>query len=175
MPRLDRWGAEGPIARLPRHAERSDNRPRTAAKSASTTEHLHDDKDQGRRRPSRSDDQWQKLTHGDVAIAAITSCTNTSNPSGDGRGRPARQESGGKRADVPPYVKTSSAPGSRVVTDYLNKAGLSPYLDKLGFPDRRLWLYHVHRQQRPAARAHLQRRRAARPGRAAGAVGQSQF
>ena len=54
---------------------------------------------------------------------------------------------------VPPYVKTSLAPGSRVVTDYFDKAGLTPYLDKLGFQDRRLRLHDLHRQQRPAARS----------------------
>jgi aconitate hydratase len=73
------------------------------------------------------------ITHGDVVIAAITSCTNTSNPSVMiGAGLIA------KRAvalglKVKPWVKTSLAPGSQVVTDYLAKAGLDTYLDKLGF------------------------------------------
>ena len=73
------------------------------------------------------------LQHGDVVIAAITSCTNTSNPSVMlGAGLVARKavERGLK---VPPYVKTSLAPGSKVVTDYLHAAGLWPYLDQLGF------------------------------------------
>lgn len=77
--------------------------------------------------------QTVEMTHGDVVIAAITSCTNTSNPSVMlGAGILARNavEKGLK---VPPYVKTSLAPGSRVVTDYLNEAGLTPYLDELGF------------------------------------------
>lgn len=77
--------------------------------------------------------QSVEMTHGDVVIAAITSCTNTSNPSVMlGAGILARNavERGLK---VPPYVKTSLAPGSRVVTDYLNEAGLTPYLDQLGF------------------------------------------
>lgn len=71
--------------------------------------------------------------HGDVLIAAITSCTNTSNPTvmiGAGLLAKKAVESG---LEVPPTVKASLAPGSRVVTDYLNKSGLQPYLDRLGF------------------------------------------
>lgn len=73
------------------------------------------------------------IEHGFVAIAAITSCTNTSNPSvmvGAGLLAKNAVEKGLK---VPSYVKTSLAPGSRVVTDYLNRAGLMPYLEELGF------------------------------------------
>ncbi len=73
------------------------------------------------------------LHHGSVVIAAITSCTNTSNPSVMiGAGLLARNavERG---LDVPAYVKTSLAPGSQVVTRYLEKAGLTPYLEALGF------------------------------------------
>jgi len=73
------------------------------------------------------------LHHGAVAIAAITSCTNTSNPSvmlGAGLLAKKAVERG---LSVPPYVKTSLAPGSQVVTRYLDKAGVSPYLDALGF------------------------------------------
>jgi len=74
-----------------------------------------------------------EISHGDIAIAAITSCTNTSNPSvmiGAGLVAKKAIERGLK---VPPYVKTSLAPGSRVVTQYLHEAGLLPYLDQLGF------------------------------------------
>ncbi|MGC9952909.1 MAG: aconitate hydratase AcnA [Rhizomicrobium sp.] len=73
------------------------------------------------------------IGHGDVVIAAITSCTNTSNPSvmiGAGLVAKKAVEKGLK---VRPWVKTSLAPGSQVVTDYLAKAGLDKYLDKLGF------------------------------------------
>src|SRR5262249_53803788 len=73
------------------------------------------------------------LDHGAVVIAAITSCTNTSNPSVMiGAGLLARKavERGLKRQ---PWVKTSLAPGSKVVTEYLAKAGLDTYLDQLGF------------------------------------------
>lgn len=71
--------------------------------------------------------------HGDVVIAAITSCTNTSNPSvmiGAGLVAKKAVEKGLK---VKPWVKTSLAPGSQVVTDYLEKSGLQKYLDQLGF------------------------------------------
>ena len=73
------------------------------------------------------------VRHGSVVIAAITSCTNTSNPTVMlAAGLLARKavEAG---LDTKPWVKTSLAPGSRVVTDYLDAAGLTPYLDKLGF------------------------------------------
>ncbi len=73
------------------------------------------------------------LRNGDVAIAAITSCTNTSNPSvmiGAGLVAKKAVERGLK---VAPYVKTSLAPGSRVVTEYLQNANLMPYLAQLGF------------------------------------------
>ena len=73
------------------------------------------------------------LTHGSIVIAAITSCTNTSNPyvlMGAGLLAKRAVEKGLK---VNPLVKTSLAPGSRVVTDYLNKSGLQKYLDLLGF------------------------------------------
>jgi aconitate hydratase len=74
-----------------------------------------------------------RLGHGSVVIAAITSCTNTSNPSVMvAAGLLARNavEAG---LQTKPWVKTSLAPGSRVVSDYLDAAGLTPYLDKLGF------------------------------------------
>ena len=73
------------------------------------------------------------LQHGSVVIAAITSCTNTSNPSvmlGAGLLAKNAVEKG---LSVPPWVKTSLAPGSKVVRDYLEKAGLMPYLEKLKF------------------------------------------
>ena len=74
-----------------------------------------------------------QIGHGSVVIASITSCTNTSNPSVMiGAGLLARKavERGLK---IPPYVKTSLAPGSRVVTDYLEKTDLQKHLDALGF------------------------------------------
>jgi aconitate hydratase len=74
-----------------------------------------------------------ELDHGHVVIAAITSCTNTSNPSVMlGAGILARNAVQ-KGLTVKPWVKTSLAPGSKVVTEYLERAGLDEYLDKLGF------------------------------------------
>jgi len=73
------------------------------------------------------------VKNGDVLIAAITSCTNTSNPSvllAAGLLAKKAVEAGLK---VQPHIKTSLAPGSRIVTEYLEKAGLLPYLEKLGF------------------------------------------
>jgi aconitate hydratase len=73
------------------------------------------------------------LDHGHVVIAAITSCTNTSNPSVMlGAGLLARNAVL-KGLSVKPWVKTSLAPGSKVVTEYLDRAGLTEYLDELGF------------------------------------------
>jgi aconitate hydratase len=74
-----------------------------------------------------------QIGHGAVVIAAITSCTNTSNPSVMlGAGLLARNAVA-RGLRVPPYVKTSLAPGSRVVTDYLERSGLSEALNQLGF------------------------------------------
>ncbi|UTW55407.1 aconitate hydratase AcnA [Kordiimonas sp. SCSIO 12610] len=81
----------------------------------------------------RVEDADYTLTHGDIGIAAITSCTNTSNPSvliAAGLVAKKANELGLK---TQPWVKTSLAPGSQVVTDYLDKAGLTEHLDALGF------------------------------------------
>ncbi len=80
-----------------------------------------------------NDDVFEKLHDGSVVIAAITSCTNTSNPSvmmAAGLLAKKAVEKGLRRK---PWVKTSLAPGSRVVTEYYRKAGLTPFLDQLGF------------------------------------------
>ena len=73
------------------------------------------------------------IGNGDVLIAAITSCTNTSNPSVLLAAGLLAKKAVEKGLTVKPHIKTSLAPGSRVVTDYLTKAGLLPYLEKLGF------------------------------------------
>jgi len=73
------------------------------------------------------------IGHGDVAIAAITSCTNTSNPSVLIAAGLVARNARERGLSVKPWVKTSLAPGSQVVTDYLDKAGLSDDLDALGF------------------------------------------
>ena len=74
-----------------------------------------------------------EIGHGSVLIAAITSCTNTSNPSVMLAAGLLAKKAVERGLEVRPTVKTSLAPGSRVVTDYLGKTGLQPYLDKLGF------------------------------------------
>lgn len=82
------------------------------------------------------DDSPMALTNvgnGDVLIAAITSCTNTSNPSVMIAAGIVAKKAAEKGLKVQPYVKTSLAPGSRVVTEYLEKTGLQKYLDEVGF------------------------------------------
>ena len=73
------------------------------------------------------------LTDGSIVIAAITSCTNTSNPYVMVAAGLLAKKAVEKGLSTPPWVKTSLAPGSRVVTDYYNRAGLQTYLDKLRF------------------------------------------
>jgi len=75
----------------------------------------------------------QPIRNGDILIAAITSCTNTSNPSVLLAAGLLAKKAVQAGLRVKPFVKTSLAPGSRVVTDYLRKAGLLPYLETLGF------------------------------------------
>ncbi|HEU4622223.1 MAG TPA: aconitate hydratase AcnA [Burkholderiaceae bacterium] len=75
-----------------------------------------------------------KVKNGDVLIAAITSCTNTSNPGVLMAAGILAKKAVERGLTVAPHIKTSLAPGSRVVTQYLKKAGLLPYLEKLGFP-----------------------------------------
>jgi aconitate hydratase len=118
--RLDRWGAEGVV-----HS--GDD-----AAAAATTEHIKgDEKSKGTAILDQK--TTVEMTHGDIAIAAITSCTNTSNPSVMIAAGLVAKKAVEKGLTVPPYVKTSLAPGSRVVTDYFAKAGLTEYLDQLGF------------------------------------------
>ncbi len=74
-----------------------------------------------------------EIRHGSVLIAAITSCTNTSNPSVMLAAGLLAKKAVEKGLQPNPLVKSSLAPGSRVVTDYLSRTGLQPYLDKLGF------------------------------------------
>ncbi len=79
------------------------------------------------------DGQKFELTQGSVVIAAITSCTNTSNPSVMIAAGLVAKKAVEKGLQVPPWVKTSLAPGSKVVTDYLKNAGLLSYLEKIRF------------------------------------------
>ncbi len=79
------------------------------------------------------DGKQYPLVHGDVVISAITSCTNTSNPSVMLAAGLLAKKAVEKGLQRRPWVKSSLAPGSKVVTDYLNAAGLTPYLDQLGY------------------------------------------
>ncbi len=109
--------------------ERGKPRPAVSGAPAATIEHGSGDAVE----VTLGDGTTFELDHGRVVIAAITSCTNTSNPSVMiGAGLLARNavQRGLSRK---PWVKTSLAPGSTVVTDYLDKAGLTPYLDQLQF------------------------------------------
>ncbi len=88
----------------------------------------------GRNIPTRQPDGVAyNLCHGSVVIAAITSCTNTSNPSGLMTAALLARNAVHRGLKSQPWVKTSLAPGSRVVTDYLDSAGLLPYMEALGF------------------------------------------
>jgi aconitate hydratase len=82
---------------------------------------------------SLSDGTSTELDHGHVVIAAITSCTNTSNPSVMIGAALLARNAIDRGLTTKPWVKTSMAPGSKVVTDYYDKSGLTPYLEKLGF------------------------------------------
>jgi aconitate hydratase len=87
-----------------------------------------------RRVPVRLADGTEfELDHGHVVIAAITSCTNTSNPSVMLAAGLLARNAVDRGLDVKPWVKTTLAPGSKVVMDYLDRAGVQPYLDKLRF------------------------------------------
>jgi len=91
------------------------------------------------------------VDHGSVVIAAITSCTNTSNPSVMVGAALLAKNAVDRGLARKPWVKTTLAPGSKVVMDYYERAGLLPYLDKLGLQPGRLRLHHLHRQLRAAA------------------------
>ena len=115
------------------------------------------------------------LDHGAVVIAAITSCTNTSNPSvmiGAGLVAKKAVERGLKRQ---PWVKTSLAPGSKVVTEYLQQVGPADVPRRARLQSGRIRLHDVHRQQRSAARGRVGRGRVAEPGGRVGVERQSKF
>ena len=111
-----------------------------------------------------------------MVIAAITSCTNTSNPSVMLARRPAREESRRARLKSKPWVKTSLAPGSKVVTDYYRRGRPARRISKqLQFPPGGLRLHHLHRQQRPAAGRGRAGGAEGEPGGGRGAERQPQF
>ncbi|WP_284979601.1 aconitate hydratase [Arthrobacter sp. fls2-241-R2A-200] len=109
----------------------------SATHIADVAPHPHGPKSNGR--PSTkvnvttADGREFELDHGAVSIASITSCTNTSNPSVMLAAALLARNAVEKGLTSKPWVKTSVAPGSKVVTDYYEKSGLTPYLEKLGF------------------------------------------
>jgi aconitate hydratase len=109
----------------PGHAEPAAQVPSAAATANGRTSHPT--------RVTLSDGTEVEIDHGAVAIAAITSCTNTSNPSVMVGAALLAKKAVEKGLTRKPWVKTSLAPGSKVVMDYYERAGLTPYLDKLGF------------------------------------------
>ena len=104
-----------------------------------------------------------------MVIAAITSCTNTSNPSVMIAAGLLAKKAVEKGLKTKPWVKTSLAPGSKVVTDYLDNAGLTPYLEEVAIQSGRLRLHHLHRQQRSVAGAGCRRGAKRKAGRGRGA------
>ncbi len=114
-----RWEGEGGHPSLNGNFESPEGEPETGP-ITTVKERFHVDVD-------------QYLDHGSIVIAAITSCTNTSNPSVMVAAGILAKKAVEKGLSVPPWVKTSLAPGSRVVTDYYQNAGLMRYLDKLRF------------------------------------------
>ena len=115
------------------------------------------------------------LGNGDVVIAAITSCTNTSNPSVLVAAGLVARKARAKGLQSKPWVKTSLAPGSKVVTDYLDESGLSEDLERARVRSRRLRLHHLHRQFGAACGADQQGDRRQGSGRGQRAFGQPQF
>ena len=116
-----------------------------------------------------------EIDHGIVSIASITSCTNTSNPSVMMAAAMLAKNAVEKGLSVAPWVKTSMAPGSKVVTGYYEKAGMWPYLGQLRLPPRRLRLHHVHRQLGAAQRRDLEGDQRQRPRGGVGALRQPQL
>jgi aconitate hydratase A / 2-methylisocitrate dehydratase len=98
-----------------------------------TKEYGHALAELAQRHPVAGDADVPDIGHGDVVIAAITSCTNTSNPAVLIAAGLVARKARAKGLDSKPWVKTSLAPGSQVVTDYLDRAGLSEDLNAIGF------------------------------------------
>ena len=98
-----------------------------------TKEYGHTLAELEQRHPVADDPAVPDIGHGDVVIAAITSCTNTSNPAVLIAAGLVARKARAKGLDSKPWVKTSLAPGSQVVTDYLDRAGLSEDLNAIGF------------------------------------------
>ena len=129
---VTRWESEGGHASLADDPASSTGAPNVVPVAALTAAaHIEAPVSSVKSRYGVDPDQY--LDHGSIVIAAITSCTNTSNPYVMLAAGLLAKKAVEKGLSTPPWVKTSLAPGSRVVTDYYNKAGLTQYLDKLRF------------------------------------------
>ena len=115
------------------------------------------------------------IDHGAVVVAAITSCTNTSNPSVLVAAGLLARKAVGRGLTRKPWVKTSLAPGSKVVTEYLEKAGLADVPRRARVQSGGVRVHDLYREQRPAARRGGGPDRGARPHRGVGAQRQPQF
>ena len=116
-----------------------------------------------------------EIDHGIVSIASITSCTNTSNPSVMMAAAMLAKNAVDRGLSVAPWVKTSMAPGSKVVTNYYEKAGMWPVPREARIPPGRLRLHDVHRQLGSAQRGDLRGGPGERPGRRLGPVRQPEL
>ena len=116
-----------------------------------------------------------EIDHGIVSIASITSCTNTSNPSVMMAAAMLAKNAVEKGLSSQPWVKTSMAPGSKVVTGYYEKAGMWPYLEKLGFHLVGYGCTTCIGNSGPLRRRDLQGDQRQRPRRGVGALGQPQL
>jgi aconitate hydratase len=117
--------SDPPAGMAPGPHGRPNNDPEPASAPTATVERSHV--------PVRLNGDRFELAHGSVVIAAITSCTNTSNPSVMIAAGLIAKNAVERGLERKPWVKSSLAPGSKVVTEYYEKAGLTPYLDELGF------------------------------------------
>ena len=115
------------------------------------------------------------LEHGSIVIAAITSCTNTSNPSVMLAAGLLAKRAVERGLNRQPWVKTSLAPGSRVVTAYYERAGLTPYPRSTRLQPSRLRLHHLHREFRAPSGRDIRGDQAQEPRRCGGAVWKPQL
>ena len=120
-------------------------------------------------------DLRKELRHGSVVIAAITSCTNTSNPSVMMAAGMLAKKAVERGLSTKPWVKTTLAPGSKVVTEYYKKAGLTPLPREAALQPGRLRLHHLHRKLGAAAGGGFRHHQRQRAGGGLGAERQPQF
>jgi aconitate hydratase len=162
-PRLDRWSAEAPVAAstasagVPQTAVAEQGlpaggktTPRHEGHEAATVEHLRGQKASA---IAEMDEQWVKLTHGDVVIAAITSCTNTSNPSVMIAAGLLAKKAVERGLKVPPLREDLAEPGQPGGDGVLQPRGAHRVPRQARVPDDRVRVHDVHRQLRPAPEA----------------------